>query len=180
MAVKRIFRYIKRTLNFGLKFSNDDSERQLYGFSDADWAGDIDTRHSTSDYVFKIANSTVSWCSKRQSSVAKSTTEAEYIALSLAAQEAIWLRRLLFEIDSLTTLYEDNQRAIELSKNPKFHNRTKHIDISCQFIRERVLSKEISVTYCSTDNMLADVMTKGLTRDNFEKFRSSLNVHPVD
>ena len=174
----------QRTLNFALKFSNDDSERQLYGFSDADWAGGIDTRRSTSGYVFKIANSTVSWCSKRQSSVAKSTTEAEHIALSLAVQEAIWLQRLLFdvgyEIDSPTTLYEDNQGAIELSKNLKFHNRTKHIDISYHFICERVLSKEISVTYCSTDNMLADVMIKGLTRDNFEKFRSSLNVHPVD
>ena len=154
----------------------------MYGFSDADWPGDTETRRSTSGFVFKIANSTISWCSKRQSSVAKSTTEAEYTALNLAAQEAIWLRRLLFDvgykIDSPTTFYEDNQGAIELSKNPKFHNRTKHI--SYHFIRERVLSKEISVTYCSTDNMLADVMTKGLTRDNFKKFRSSLNVHPVD
>ena len=75
-------------------------------------------------------------------------------------------------MDSPTTLYEDNQGAIEVSKNPKFHNQTKHIDISYHFIRERVLSKEIPVTYCSTDHMLADVMTKGLTRDNFEKFRS--------
>ena len=107
----------------------------MYGFSD--------TFCSTSGYVFKIANSTVSWSSKRQSSVAKSTTEAEYIALSLAAQEAIWLRRLLFdvgyEMDSPTTLYEDNQGAIELPKNPKSHNRTQHIDISYHFIRERVL-----------------------------------------
>ena len=142
IAVKHIFRYIKGTLNFGLKFSSDDSEQQLYAFSDADWARDIDTRRSTSGYVFKIANSTVSWCSKRQSSVAKSTTEAEYIALSLAAQGAIWLRRLLFdvgyEIDSPTTLYEDNLGATELSKNPKFHNRTKHINISYHFIHERV------------------------------------------
>ena len=85
-----------------------------------------------------------------------------------------------YEIDSPTTLYEDNQGAIELSKNPKFHNRMKHIDISYHFIRERVLSKEISMTYCTTDNMLADAMTKGLTRDNFKKFRSSLNIHPFD
>ena len=85
-----------------------------------------------------------------------------------------------YEIDSPTTLYEDNQGAIELSKNPKFHNLTKHIDISYHFICERVLSKKISVTYYSMDNMLADVITKGLTRDNFKKFRSSLKVHPVD
>ena len=83
-------------------------------------------------------------------------------------------------MDPPTTLYEDNQGAIELSKDPEFHNQTKHTDISYRFIRKRVLSKVISVTYCSTDNMLADGMTKGLTIDNFEKLRSLLNVHPVD
>ena len=152
--------------------------------SDADWVGDIDTRRSTSGYVFKVTNATVSWCSKRQASVAKSTTEAGYISLSLAAQEAIWLRRLLFDVgcdvDSPTVIYEDNHGAIELSKNPKFHNRTKHIDINHHFIRERVLSKEILVNYCPTDNMTADIMTKGLSRNKFEKFRDLLSVYPVD
>ena len=184
MGVKCIFRYIKGTLKYGLKFSADNKERILHGFSDADWVGDIDTRRSTSGYVFKVTNATVSWCSKRQASVAKSTTEAEYISLSLAAQEAILLRRLLFDIgcdvDSPTVIYEDNHGAIELSKNPKFHNRTKHIDISHHFIRERVLSKEILVNYCPTDNMTADIMTKGLSRNKFEKFRDLLSVYPVD
>ena len=184
MGVKCIFRYIKGTLKYGLKFSADNKEGILHGFSDADWVGDIDTRRSTSGYVFKVTNATVSWCSKRQASVAKSTTEAEYISLSLAAQEAILLRRLLFDIgcdvDSPTVIYEDNHGAIELSKNPKFHNRTKHIDISHHFIRERVLSKEILVNYCPTDNMTADIMTKGLSRNKFEKFRDLLSVYPVD
>ena len=80
MGVKRLLRYIKGTLNYGLKFTADGSEHDLYGFSDADWAGDVDTRRSTSGYVFKVANSTVSWCSKKQATVAKSTTEAEYVA----------------------------------------------------------------------------------------------------
>ena len=82
-GVKRIFRYLKGTLNFGLKFTVDERNLELIGFSDADWAGDLDTRHSTSGYIFKIRNSTFSWCSKKQITVAKSTPEAEYVALAL-------------------------------------------------------------------------------------------------
>ena len=84
------------------------------------------------------------------------------------------------DVDSPTVIYEDNHGAIELSKNPKFHNRMKHIDINHHFIRERVLSKEILVNYCPTDNMTADIMTKGLSRNKFEKFRDLLSVYPVD
>ena len=182
-GVKRIFRYLKGTLDFGLKFSVDEGNLQLIGFSDADWAGDIDTRHSTSGYIFQIGNSTISWCSKKQITVAKSTTEAEYVSLALAAQEAIWLRSLLSDlgqkVTSPTNIFEDNQGAIQLAKNPKFHNRTKHIDVTYHFIRERVNSDEISVTYCSTNEMKADIMTKGLSKVLFEKFRCMLNVYPV-
>ena len=178
VGVKRILRYIIGTLNFGLKFSADDKEPLIYGYSDADWAGDIETRRSTSGYVFQIGNSTISWCSRKQSSVAKSSAEAEYIALSFATQEAIWLRRLLFDFgygtESSTTIFEDNQGAIQLTRNPKFHNRTKHIDICYHFVREKVASKEICVAYCPTQDMLADIMTKGLTRVTFEKFRDDL------
>jgi hypothetical protein len=111
---------------------------------------------------YATANSTVSWSSKRQRTVAKSSTEAEYIALSLAAQEAIWLQRLLydvgFKIRKPITIFEDNQGTIELAKNAKYHNRTKHIDICHHFIRERVQSKEINVVYCRTDDMKADIL----------------------
>ena len=120
-GVKRLLRYIKGTLNFGLKFtaSEDDEANEngneLYGYSDANWAGDVDSRRSTSGYVFKITNCTVSWCSRKQASVAKSTTEAEYVALSQATQDAIWMRRLLSDIGCKdgepTTIYEDNQGA---------------------------------------------------------------------
>ena len=139
--------------------------------------------HSTSEYIFQIGNSTVSWSSKMQATVAKSKREAEYIALSQATQEAVWLCHLLFDpgysTDLPTSIYEDNQRAIELSKNPKFHNRTKHIDIAYHFVRERISSKEISVTYCLSSEMLADIMTKGLTTVSFQKFCSLLNVHSI-
>ena len=98
MGVKRMLRYIKGTLSYGLKFSVTDDKYDLYGFSDADWAGDADNRRSTSGYVFKVADSTVNWCRKKQATVAKSTTEAEYVALSQATQEAIYLRTLLADL----------------------------------------------------------------------------------
>jgi hypothetical protein len=173
-------------LNFGLKYSASESNEEnedgdeLYGYSDANWAGDVDSRRSTSGYVFKVGNCTVSWCSKKQASVTKSTTEAEYVALSQATQEAIWMRQLLSDIgcksEQPTTLYEDNQGAIEISKNARFHNRTKHIDVRFHFIREKVVSKEVKVIYCSTEDMLADIMTKGLTKKKFQRLRRMLNI----
>ena len=179
----RVLRYLKGTLNFGLKFSVSGKNPQMFGFSDADWAGDLDTRRSTSGYIFQIGNPTVSWSSKMQATAAKSTTEAEYIALSQATQEAVWLRRLLLDLgcstDLPTSIHEDNQGAIELSKNPKFHNRTKHTDVAYHFVRERISSKELLVTYCPSSEKQADIMTKGLTTVSFQKFRSLLNVHDV-
>ena len=183
-GVKRILRYIQGTLNYGLMFSADNKSPVLVGFSDADWAGDLDTRRSTSGYVFQIQGNTVSWCSKRQATVSKSSTEAEYTALSGASQEAVWMRRLLadigFEQRGPSTIFEDNQGAIELARNPKFHNRTKHIDVSLHFIREQVNLKAISVKYCPTEDMLADIMTKGLPRVTFQKFRDNLGVKEVN
>jgi hypothetical protein len=182
IGVKRVLRYLKGTLDYGLKYSADENPT-LVGYSDSDWAGDINTRRSTSGYVFQVANSTVSWSSKRQRTVAKSSTEAEYIALSLAAQEAIWLQRLLydvgFKIRKPITIFEDNQGTIELAKNAKYHNRTKHIDICHHFIRERVQSKEINVVYCRTDDMKADILTKGLARSSYEKLRDLIGITSV-
>ena len=154
LGIKHLLQYIKGTLMYGLKFIAHQNDDDLYGFADANWAGDVDTRPSTSGYVFMVANGVVSWSSKKQSTVAKSTTEAEYVALGQAPQEAIWLRRLLCDLgskaDGPTLINEDNQGAIEIARNPKFHNRTKHIDTTFHFIREKIVSKEIKVEYCST------------------------------
>ncbi len=179
VGVKRVFRYLRGTCNYGLKFVGGDQD-ELVGFSDSDWGGDLVTRRSTSGYVFQFGQSTISWCSRCQQTVAKSSTEAEYVALSIAAQEVIWLRRLFTDMgvvmNSATKLYEDNQGAIDLSKNPKHHNRTKHIDVSYHFTRERIASKEIDVGYVPTTENLADIMTKALPRGGFEKFRDTLGV----
>jgi len=135
------------------------------------------------DIFSKLVTQQSVGAAKKQITVAKSTTEAEYVSLALATQEAIWLRSLLSDlgqkVTSPTNIFEDNQGAIQLAKNPKFHNRTKHIDVTYHFIRERVNSDEISVTYCSTNEMKADIMTKGLSKVLFEKFRCMLNVYPV-
>ena len=182
-GVKRILRYLKGTLKYGLKFSVHEEEPELFGYSDADWAGDVDTRRSTSGYVFQIGTSTVSWSSRKQATVAKSSTEAEYVALSSATQEAVWLCRLMEdlgrEMAAPTTIYEDNQGVIELAKNAKYHNRTKHIDICHHFVCERVVSNEIQVIYCPTGDMIADIMTKGLAKIAFEKLRDLLGVHDI-
>ena len=180
-GVKRILRYLQGTRSYGLVFTGE-SRDALLGFSDSDWAGDIVTRRSVSGYVFQLGQSTISWCSKRQQTVAKSSTEAEYVALSIATQEVIWLRRLLsdlgVDISTPTEMMEDNRGAIDLSKNPKDHGRTKHIDVSYHFARERVATKEIKINYVPSSENLADVMTKPLPRVPFEKFRGDLGVQP--
>ena len=140
----------------------------------------MSTRRSTSCYVFQINGCTISWSSKKQLSVAKSSTEDEYIALSTSSQQLIWLRRLLEDIgfaqSKPTVLFEDNQSAIELSKNPKFHSGTKQIDISYHFVRENVADKQIEVMYCLTEIMVADMFTKKLAKVKFEQFRDMIGL----
>eukprot|EP00794_Sanderia_malayensis_P011707 gene11707-biopygen9383 len=180
-GVKRVLRYIQGTLDYGLRF--EDGEFKLQGYSDADWAGDINTRKSTSGYVFRLGKATISWKSKRQPVVALSSTEAEYVALCAATQEAIWLRRLLGSLDinqdQATQLYEDNQGAIALSRNPNSHSRTKHIEIKYHYVRNVVDNKEIQLIYCPTEKMIADIMTKPLPRPKFEEMRSLIGVEQL-
>ena len=116
---------------------------------------------------------------KGKLAIALSSTEAEYMAMSSAAQEAVWLRRLLLNLgfsQKPTILYEDNQGAIALSKNPKSHSGTKHIDIRYHFIREIIERKEVEPEYCATQNMIADIFTKGLPRPKFEELRHLMGV----
>ena len=179
IAVKRILRYLKGTLNFGLLYRKD-GPTEFTGYSDADWAGDIDDRKSTSGYIFQIGGTAVSWRSKKQSCVALSTAEAEYMALASAAQEAIWLRRLRNDLKDgpagSMVIFEDNQAAICMARNPQFHGRAKHIDIKYHFIREQVQNDVVSLKYCQTGEMIADILTKGLTYDKFSKLRKMAGV----
>lgn len=166
-AVKRIFRYIKGTVNAKLCFSKD-ANSNLIGFCDADWANDEDERRSCTGYVFVQQGGAITWNCKRQQTVALSTTEAEYMALSAATQEAIWLKQFISEIgmsSEMTNIYCDNKSAINLSANNSYHARTKHIDVRHHFIRQKVNNKEVSIQHTPTEDMVADALTKGLFKD---------------
>ena len=179
-AVKRILRYLRGTTDLGLLYRPDNTN--LCGYSDADWAGDINDRKSTSGYVFIMSGSAISWRSKKQSSVALSTAEAEYIALSSATQEVMWLRQLFssllkdYKLSESTTIYEDNQSAICMARNNQSHGRSKHVDIKYHFVREQVEKQTINVVYCESEQMTADILTKGVLNYQFKKLRSKLGM----
>ena len=145
---------------------------------DADYAGDLDSRKSTSGYVFFLNGAPVSCSSKAQATVAQSTAEAEYVAANDAVREAVWLRLLLEELglkqQGATLLWQDNQGAIAIAKNPESHSRTKHIDVKHHYIRQCVEEKMIHVDYCPTEKMLADIFTKPLDAQVFDGQRTKL------
>jgi hypothetical protein len=143
---------------------------------------DRSDRRSTGGYVFNLGSGAISWSSKKQTAVALSTCEAEYMAMTQSAKEAIWLRKLFRELkssdsDSLpTTIYPDNQGAIALAKNPEFHSRTKHIDIQYHFVRECIDRGQIKLEYIPTNDQVADGLTKALPPTKFLKFRDGLGI----
>lgn len=173
LGIKRVLCYLNGTRTQGLtytgpKLSPNHTLHQLVGWSDADWGGDLDTRRSTSGYMFQIDSCLISWQSRKQSVVALSSTEAEYIAIAIATKELIWLQAIIQELGySLalpSTLFCDNQSCIALSKNPKFHDRSKHIDLRFHFLREKVNSQLLSLEYTPTSDMWADILTKSLPK----------------
>ena len=181
-AAKRILRYLKGTVYLGLSYKKC-ADGNLIGYSDADWAGDVDDRHSTSGNVFLLARGAVSWLSKKQATVALSTAAAGYVALSAATQEAIWLRRLLTDVgetlEDPIVINEDNQGAIAMAKNPVGHAGTKHIDMRYHFVRERVQNGAIILKYVRSGDMIADILTKPLPKHSFEKFVIELGMKTV-
>ena len=177
--VKRILRYIRYTMSLGLTLTASTS-LEMVAYSDADWVGCPDTRRSTSGYCVYLGPSLVSWSSKRQPTVSRSSAEAEYRAAANAVAECTWLRQLLQElhhdVSQATVVYYDNVSAVYLSANPVHHRRTKHIELDIHFVREQVALGCIRVLHVPTAQQFADVMTKGLPTSTFEEFRSSLSV----
>lgn len=171
-AIKRIFRYLKGTIDIKITYGRGDVQH-ITGYSDADWAGDLDERKSTSGYIFTLYGGAISWNCKRQPTVALSSTEAEYMSAVSAIQEAIWLRSLYKEMfkDDLygIPLYVDNRGAIHLILNNVVSGRTKHIQIKIEFIKESVKNGEITIKYMPTSQMPADIMTKAVPGNNIMK-----------
>ncbi len=181
-AAKRVLRYLRGTADYGLLYvwPETPGKNDLIGYSDADWAGDRDSRRSTTGHLFLFSGAAISWLSQRQPVVALSSTEAEYVALSSAAQQAIWLRRLLTELGVNTSLptpiCEDNQGAICLATNPVAHKKSKHIQIRHHYIRECVADKSVELHYVPTADMVADLLTKALPKPAFQRLRKRLGI----
>jgi hypothetical protein len=185
-AVKRVFRYLRGTTNYGLCYQGRpglDRVVDIHGFVDADWAGDLDRRRSTSGYVFNLFGGAISWMSKRQAVVALSTTEAEYMAATHASKEAIWLQRLCSGIglvQQAVRLDCDSQSAIFLAKNPAYHSKTKHIDVQYHFVRDMVEEKKVLLEKVDTLKNAADSLTKSVSTEKFSWCRVTMGITALD
>ncbi len=179
-AVKRIFRYLRKTHQMKLMFREE--LKLLKDYTNSNWAKNQDIRRSISEYAFNVDSDVISWFSKRQFIVTLSICEIEYTKQTLVAKEIIWLRNLMtqltcdVEYSQTIVIYENNQNAIALIKNPQFHARIKHIDIQTHFIKEKVIEEFIDLAYVSIDQMIADDLTKSLVRDKFVQFRAALEI----
>ncbi|KAJ1698879.1 hypothetical protein LUZ63_007391 [Rhynchospora breviuscula] len=178
-AVKRILRYLNGTIHLGLSFKPASSPI-LHAYSDSDWAGCPDDKRSTSAFCIYLGPNLVSWSSKKQPTVSKSSTEAEYRSLALAAAELIWVQLILQELQYQPSqppvLWCDNIGATFLASNHMFHARTKHVEIDFHFIRERVQSNQLTVKFISSRDQIADGLTKGLTTNSFLDIRNKLMI----
>ena len=180
-AAKDILRYLKGTSSHGITLGG--GGLNLVGYSDADWAECRMDRKSISGSVFMLGNGPISWSSRKQPNVALSSTEAEYVALSDATREALWIKKILVDLEIMktnesVTIYEDNQSCIKLTSTTKFHNRTKHFDIRFHFTRQCVKSGDVCIKYLRTEEMIADIFTKNLNKPKFQYLRSKLGMCP--
>ena len=172
-AAMGVLRYLAGTPDLGITFTSSagPDSGELQGYCDADYAGDIDSRRSTTGYVFVLNGGAISWSSRLQHTVAVSTAEAEYMAAAHAVKEALWLRKLLADFGKgggkAVQLWCDNQAALKLLKHPIASNRSKHIDVIYHFARERVARGEVAFSFCPTDRMIADCLTKAVAEQQF-------------
>lgn len=176
-AVTHLYQYLKGTCD--LKLHLGGTAERTVGYSDADGMS-TEGRKAISSYVYLINDGTVSWSSKQQNLVTLSTTESEYVGLTHATKEAIWICSFLMEVlgipDDPLLLYSDNQSAIALAKDDQFHAHTKHIDIRFHFIRYAIAEGKIQLEYCPTEDMVADILTKALPSMKVKHFASSMGL----
>jgi hypothetical protein len=179
-ALKRIFFYLRSTIEYCITFGGESNDK-LAGYTDASFAEDSATRRSTGAYIFILNGGPISWISKRQQTVALSTTEAEYMAMCQAIREAIWIRQLLTELglhQESVEIHADNKSAIALGKNPEFHKRTKHIDVQYHYVREQVQSGRVATPYLPSNQMIADGLTKAVSPELHRRFIDRCQLDP--
>ncbi|KAJ8631789.1 hypothetical protein MRB53_025112 [Persea americana] len=178
-AAKRVLRYVKGTLDFGV-FYREGGDYELVAYTDSDYAGDLEDRKSTSSYLFLSSYGAVSWSSRKQPIITLSTTEAEFVAAASCVCEAVWLRRMLETLhhdqQDSTVMFCDNSSTIKLSKNPVMHGQSKHIDVHYHFLRDLTGDGVVEMIYCHTQEQLADIMTKPLRLANYEKLCALMGV----
>ncbi|KAA3472466.1 disease resistance protein TAO1-like [Gossypium australe] len=181
-AAKRVLRYIKGTLNYGMVFEKAE-HLELTGYTDSDWAGSSDDMRSTSGYAFSLGSGMFCWSLRNQSLVAQSTAEAEYVVAAAAVNQAIWLRKIMtdlnLELNGATRIYCDNKSAIAIAKNPVFHWRTNHFNIKLHIIREMEQAEEVELVHCNPKDQTSDILTKALNKLRFCKLRDQLGVYCI-
>lgn len=181
-AMKHVLRYLQGTKSYGLNFKRK-GDKKLIGYSDSSHDINQDDGKSTAGHIFYFGESPITWCSQKQPTVALSSCEAEFMAATAAACQAIWLQDLLHEVTGWNresiTLYVDNQSAIALTKNPVFHGRSKHINKRYHFIRECVENEQVNVEHVSGEKQLADILTKPLARIKFAEMRRLVGVEEL-
>ncbi|KAK9741464.1 hypothetical protein RND81_03G108100 [Saponaria officinalis] len=178
-AALRVVRYVKRNPSKGIMFKKQ-IDYQLKGYCDSDYASCPITRRSLSGYFVSIGGSPISWKAKKQVTVAKSTAEAEYRAMGGVTSELIWIKSFLASLGIFHTkpmeLYCDNQAAIHIAKNPVFHDRTKHIEMDCHFVRQHLVSGTIKTSYVRSREQIADLFTKALGGEIFDHLQYKLGL----
>lgn len=181
-AAHHLLRYIKSTPGQGIFFPTN-STCQLRAFSDSDWAACVDTRKSVTGFCIFLGEALISWKSKKQVTISKSSTEAEYRALSNTTSELLWILQLLkdFQVNSPTpvAIFCDNQSAIHLATNPIFHERTKHIEIDCHFIRNQIKTNVIKLLPIRSNQQLADMFTKPLPHSMLLQLMSKMSLKNI-
>ncbi|XP_048226569.1 uncharacterized mitochondrial protein AtMg00810-like [Ricinus communis] len=178
-AAKRILRYLQGTRDFGLFFKKG-IKSDLVGYTDSDYAGDVDDRKSTYGCIFMMGSAAVSWSSKKQPIVTLSMTETELIAATSCACQALWLKKILEELqfnqEGAVVIYCDNNSTIKLSKNPVLHGRSKHIDVKYHYLRDLDKDGKIDLKYCRSEEQLTDIFTKALKVFPFQDLRKIIGV----
>ena len=181
-AVLRIVRYLKGAPGRGLLYKPR-GKLEVVGYTDADWAGSVNDKRSITGYCTFLGGNLVTWKSKKQTVVARSSAEAEYRAMAHTTCELVWLRNLLqeigFRMDKPMKLYCDNQAALHISSNPVFHERTKHIEVDCHFVREKVLAGKINTKHVGSNDQWADLFTKALSSGKVNYLCNKLGLYDI-
>jgi hypothetical protein len=180
-------RYIKGTIDHGVLMPSQNSTNKkisVLGYSDSDWGGDQDDKKSTAGYLFMLGGALICWSSRKQGIVALSSCEAEYVAASYAACQAVWIEMLLEELmvsDTIKVkLFVDNKSAIDLANHPVSHGRSKHIERRYHFLRDQVNRGKLKLKYCKSESQLADILTKPLKKARIDELKKLMGMECLE